>query len=155
MGQGSSQCVSPAQVLGHHCRGEGQCAAAASPVNPSTLAPASRHLAEAPGLHVLRGSPHQNGKWVREGEQFQGCMSQCNPSWKEEYPDSPLFLLRRPREGGGPARPSWESWEEAKRSTGSPRGPLLGKHPVPPGSDSTGLLPPPYSTLSPQEVIKM
>lgn len=56
----------------------------------------------------------------------------CNPSWKEESSDSPLFLHRRPGEGGRtPVRPSSESWEELKKGQRSrvPT-PLLSKQPT-------------------------
>lgn len=74
-------------------------------------------------------------------------------SWKEEYSDSPLFLHRGP----------WEVREDAceallgvlggaeEGATGA-KCPQRTTHARP---DSTRLLPPPPSTLSPQEVIKM
>ena len=71
----------------------------------------SGSLTEAPH----RG-PHHSGTWVGEGTPFQGRMPHCHLSWKEEYSDSPLFLHRRPGEGGRtPVRPSLESWEPLKK----------------------------------------
>lgn len=103
--------------------------------------------------HVLRKSPHQNGKWVWEGKRFRGLCLTLRPGRKNtRIPPSP------PQEAWGqrrtPVRPSWEKVERGKGS----RAPTLLRSKDPAlaqGPDSTRPLSPPHSTLSPREVIKM
>lgn len=93
---------------------------------------------------------------VWEDEPIQGPVPHCHPSWKEGSSLSSFPTAGPGGRGntcGGALFGVLGGAEEGAKEPSAHTAPR--EQPPRPGPDSTGLLPPPHSTLSPQEVIKM